>query len=106
MKYTSTKKLKKESAFYLVHDSRTVVEDTLYVFGGYTEQYIDGDVVQGHSNHLFMLNLRTLKWRRLPQDGVRPWRCPLPVYMTCLVHHRGYLYTFGGEVYMEDKQGF
>ena len=96
--------------------------DTYCVFGGYSEfsQYDDIDFEQGHSNRIFKLNLRTLKWQKIKPKITK--KCPLPVdkvslnypftlqscllshsswwcfciFQACFYHHQGYLYTFGG----------
>ena len=62
---------------------------------------------QGYSSQLYMLNLRTFKWKRLPQ---RSKGRPLPVIRTSLIHHEDCLYTFGGisltKLFTQNRQHF
>lgn len=68
-----------------------LVEDFLYVFGGYLG--LNGlDTVAGNSNHLYRLDLRTMIWEHLHPNGDQPAPCDKLVGWL----YSGKLYFFGG----------
>lgn len=62
----------------------TVIEDNLYLFGGYSDE--------GNLNTLHRLNLKTLKWCQLQPTGRQPIACD----KSACWEFDGKFYLFGG----------